>query len=135
MTMDGVQDLLLTLVIEHAQFATVCTEPSMIALAAAKCRNLLGTLPQRIEVRVSPGILKNALSAGLPCGDRKGPEVSAALGAVIGDDSKGLQILDNVSPEDLESAYSIVDENMVCVSWDEEATGVYACVTLSLIHI
>lgn len=129
MTMDGVQDLLLTLVIEHAQFATVCTEPSMIALAAAKCRNLLGTLPQRIEVRVSPGILKNALSAGLPCGDRKGPEVSAALGAVIGDDSKGLQILDNVSPEDLESAYSIVDENMVCVSWDEEATGVYACVT------
>ena len=129
MTMDEVQDLLLTLVIEHAQFATVCTEPSMIALAAAKCRDLLGTLPQRIEVRVSPGILKNALSAGLPCGDRKGPEVSAALGAVIGDDSKGLQILDNVSSEHLESAYSMVDENMVCVSWDEEATGVYACVT------
>ncbi len=129
MTMDGVQDLLLTLVIEHAQFATVCTEPSMIALAAAKCRDLLGTLPQRIEVRVSPGILKNALSAGLPCGDRKGPDVSAALGAVIGDDSKGLQILDNVSSEHLESAYSMVDENMVCVSWDEEATGVYACVT------
>lgn len=129
MTMDEVQDLLLTLVIEHAQFATVCTEPSMIALAAAKCRNLLGTLPQRIEVRVSPGILKNALSAGLPCGDRKGPEVSAALGAVIGDDGKGLQILDNVSSEHLESAYSMVDENMVCVSWDEEATGVYACVT------
>lgn len=129
MTMDEVQDLLLTLVIEHAQFATVCTEPSMIALAAAKCRDLLGTLPQRIEVRVSPGILKNALSAGLPCGDRKGPEVSAALGAVIGDDGKGLQILDNVSSEHLESAYSMVDRNMVCVSWDEEATGVYACVT------
>lgn len=129
MTMDEVQDLLLTLVIEHAQFATVCTEPSMIALAAAKCRNLLGTLPQRIEVRVSPGILKNALSAGLPCGDRKGPEVSAALGAVIGDDGKGLQILDNVSSEHLESAYSMVDRNMVCVSWDEEVTGVYACVT------
>lgn len=129
MTMDGLQDLLLTLVIEHAQFATVCTEPSMIALATAKCRNLLGTLPQRIEVRVSPGILKNALSAGLPCGDRKGPEVSAALGAVVGDDSKGLQIFDNVSSEHLESAYTMVDENMVCVSWDEEATGVYACVT------
>lgn len=129
MTMDEVQDLLLTLVIEHAQFATVCTEPSMIALAAAKCRDLLGTLPQRIEVRVSPGILKNALSAGLPCGDRKGPEVSAALGAVIGDDGKGLQILDNVSSEHLESAYSMVDRNMVCVSWDEEVTGVYACVT------
>lgn len=127
--MDEVRDLLLNLVAEHAQFATVCTEPSMIALAAAKCRGLLGALPDRIEARLSPGILKNALSAGLPCGDRKGPEVSAALGAVIGDDTKGLEVFDDVSREQLEIAYSIVDAGRVCVSWDKERTGIYVCVT------
>jgi L-cysteine desulfidase len=125
------KDILLELVTEHAQFATICTEPAMIALAAAKAREILGAIPDRIEVSLSPGVLKNALSAGLPCGDRKGPDVAAALGSTIGisDDKRGLQILAGVSPGNIEAAYEYVDLGKVSVSADNSKAGVYACVT------
>ena len=50
-------------------------------------------MPDRVEVSMSPGVLKNALSAGLPRGDRKGPAVAAALGSVLGDNGKGLSLI------------------------------------------
>ncbi len=128
----SIGEMLLGLVMEHAQLATVCTEPAMIALAAAKARDLLGTMPDRIEVSLSPGVLKNALSAGLPCGDRKGPDVAAALGSAIGETGaagKELQVLADVSPEAMEIAYDLVDSGQVSVSFEYGQTGVYAGVT------
>lgn len=128
----AIGDMLLSLVAEHAQLATVCTEPAMVALAAAKGRGLLGAMPDKIEVSLSPGVLKNALSAGLPCGDRKGPDVAAALGSAIGDtgdNGTGLQILASVLPGDVEIAYNLVDSGNVSVSCEYGQTGVYACVT------
>ena len=104
----------------------------MVALAASKASGLLGTIPDRVEVSMSPGVLKNALSAGLPCGDRKGPAVAAALGSVLGDSGRGLQVLADVTPDEVEIAYDFVDAGKVQVSCKDDITGVYA---LSLIHI
>jgi L-cysteine desulfidase len=123
------EQVLLNLVTEHAQLATICTEPAMVALAASKARGLLETMPDRVEVSMSPGVLKNALSAGLPRGDRKGPAVAAALGSVLGDNGKGLQVLADVTPEEVEIAYDFVDAGKVQVSCEDGITGVYACAT------
>ncbi len=123
------EQILLRLVTAHAQLATICTEPATVALVASKARGLLGTMPDKIEVSMSPGVLKNALSAGLPCGDRKGPAVAAALGSVIGDNGRGLQVLADVTSEEVEIAYDFVDAGKVQVSCEDDVTGVYACAT------
>ncbi len=131
-TPEEVSDMLFGLLAEYAKLATVCTEPAMIAYAAAKARGLLGSLPETVQVSLSPGVLKNALSAGLPCGDRKGPAVAAALGCVIGDgkkDGKELQILAKVPSEYVQRAYRLVDKGKVTISCDHSQKGVYACVT------
>ena len=48
-----------------------CTEPVCVALATAKATELLGQRPERVEVRLSANILKNAMGVGSG-GRRKG---------------------------------------------------------------
>ncbi|EJX01866.1 hypothetical protein EVA_10027, partial [gut metagenome] len=38
-----------------------CTEPICVALAVSRATEVLGTLPDRIEARLSANILKNAM--------------------------------------------------------------------------
>ena len=46
--------------------ATGCTEPIAIAYGAAKLRETLGTVPERILAEVSGNILKNVKSVVVP---------------------------------------------------------------------
>lgn len=119
------QDSVLRMLKQQSQYATVCTEPAMIALAVQEARKLLGRSPHSVQVTTSPGVFKNALSAGLPCGDRKGPVTAAALGAVLDSPDAGLELLDNITGDQLRSAYEMVDEGRVSVSCDEDHAGVY----------
>lgn len=120
---------LLKAVLQGAQLATVCTEPAMIALATAKARDLAGLSPRTvlsIEVSVSPGVMKNCLSVGLPGTDRRGPEVAAALGAVAGDPRLGLGVLGAVDSADIPAVHSLLDGRRVVVRCDPGRQGVYA---------
>ena len=47
-----------------------CTEPIAVALCVARARELLGAEPERIEVRLSANILKNAMGVGIPATGR-----------------------------------------------------------------
>ena len=51
---------------EELRPATGCTEPIAIAYAAAKARNVLGALPDRVLVEVSGNIIKNVKSVVVP---------------------------------------------------------------------
>ena len=53
-----------------------CTEPIAIAYAAAKARQVLGALPERMEVAVSGNIIKNVKSVSDGGGRRRGGGVS-----------------------------------------------------------
>ena len=56
-----------------------CTEPIAIALAAAKARTALGTVPEQCRVEVSGNIIKNVKSVIVPhTGGRKGLPVAVA---------------------------------------------------------
>ena len=77
-----------------------CTEPIAIAYAAAKCREVLGQIPQRVELEVSGNIIKNVKSVIVPhTGGMRGIPAAAAAGIIAGDASKELQVLSCVTKE------------------------------------
>ncbi|WP_431831742.1 hypothetical protein [Actinobacillus genomosp. 2] len=43
-----------------------CTEPVSLALASAVACQYLGTLPDRIEAKVSPNLMKNGMGVTVP---------------------------------------------------------------------
>lgn len=80
-----------------------CTEPIAIAYCAAKAREALGKLPDRITVAASGNIIKNVKSVIVPNTDgRKGIEAAAAIGVLAGDANAALEVIAHVKPEDKE---------------------------------
>ena len=77
-----------------------CTEPIAVAYAAAIAADSLGTLPEKVIVKVSPNILKNVKSVVVPnTGGLRGVEAAAAAGIIAGDRSKQLEVISEVSDE------------------------------------
>ena len=78
-----------------------CTEPISIALAAAKARELLGTVPESVVLEVSGNIIKNVKSVVVPnTGGLKGLEAAAAVGITAGRADLGLEVLSHVTAEE-----------------------------------
>lgn len=61
-----------------------CTEPIAVALAVTKAREILGALPDKIELGLSGNIIKNAMGVGIPGTGMIGLPIAVALGALIG---------------------------------------------------
>lgn len=77
-----------------------CTEPIAIAYAAAKAREVLGGVPDRVKIGVSNNIIKNVKSVVVPNTDgMKGIEAAAAAGIVGGQADKALEVISQVSIE------------------------------------
>lgn len=77
-----------------------CTEPIAIAYAAAKAREVLGKIPERVKVEVSDNIIKNAKSAVVPgTGNLRGVNAAAAAGILAGNAGKILEVLAEVNDE------------------------------------
>ena len=79
-----------------------CTEPIAIAYAGALARKTLERLPERIELTVSGNIIKNVKSVIVQhTGGRKGIPVAVAAGVRVGDADAQLEVLANVTQEQL----------------------------------
>lgn len=61
-----------------------CTEPMAVALCVAYAAETLGSRPEKIEIRLSANILKNAMGVGIPGTGMVGLPIAVALGALIG---------------------------------------------------
>ncbi len=76
-----------------------CTEPIALAYASAVARELLGVLPDRVEVEASGSIIKNVKSVIVPnTGHLKGIAAAAAAGIVAGDATRQLEVISQVTP-------------------------------------
>ncbi|MEX0974051.1 MAG: L-serine ammonia-lyase, iron-sulfur-dependent, subunit alpha [Bacillota bacterium] len=127
---------LIRLLREQSCWANVCTEPGMVAFMASKAAALLREQPTSIEIHLSGGVLKNALSAGLPHTTEKGPAVAAAAGAVARQPEKGLTILGDLTPSQVDEALGLVRTGRVTVKWDTCRLGVYGkCIVRSAGHV
>ena len=78
-----------------------CTEPISLAYAAALARQVLGRLPESVEISVSGNVLKNVKSVIVPnTGGLKGVCAAAAAGIAAGKADKKLQVLSEVTEDD-----------------------------------
>jgi L-cysteine desulfidase len=92
-----------------------CTEPVAVALAVAKAKEVLGVLPDKIEVFLSTNMLKNAMGVGIPGTGMVGLPIAIALGALIGKSEYKLQVLKDVTPATLELGKKMINEKIINV--------------------
>ena len=97
-----------------------CTEPIAIAYAAAKVRQVLGVMPERMVARCSGNIIKNVKGVNVPnAGGQKGVQVAAILGALAGDPDLELQVISQVSEEAVEEVRKL-NKARICTCELEE---------------
>ena len=79
-----------------------CTEPIALAYGAAKAREVLGEMPDRVVIEASGSIIKNVKSVIVPNTDHmKGIPAAAVAGIVAGDAGKQLEVIASVTPEQI----------------------------------
>ncbi|MGB5444816.1 MAG: L-serine ammonia-lyase, iron-sulfur-dependent, subunit alpha [Psychromonas sp.] len=106
-----------------------CTEPVSVALAAAIAAKKLSGKPEKISVFVSPNLMKNGMGVGVPGTGMVGLEIAAAVGAIAGDAGAGLEVLKNITDQDVTQAKALL--NCVSVKVADVPNSLYAKVTLS----
>lgn len=78
-----------------------CTEPIAVAFCAAKAKEALGMMPEKVDVKVSGNIIKNVKSVVVPnTGGLAGMEVAAAAGIAFGKAEKELECIAEASEDD-----------------------------------
>ncbi len=95
-------DKVLKILHEEIIPAQGCTEPIAIALVAAKAREVLGEIPERVKIFISGNIIKNVKSVVVPnSGGMIGIETAAAMGIIAGDFKKDLMVISKVTEQDM----------------------------------
>ena len=90
-----------------------CTEPMAVALAVAKAKETLGSLPKQIVVWLSANMLKNAMGVGIPGTGMIGLPIAIALGALVGKSEYSLEVLKDTTPEDVEHGKEYIAQNRI----------------------
>ncbi|MEH7492724.1 L-cysteine desulfidase family protein [Neobacillus niacini] len=107
-----------------------CTEPVAIALAAATAKSYAKGKIEKINLKASGNIIKNAKSVGIPGMISSGLDFATALGAVAGDSTKQLEVLDGLTFEDEQSALKLIEEGKVSSCQADTPKRLYIEVTL-----
>ena len=127
-----VYDAYLTILKEELVPALGCTEPIAIAYASAKAREILGEFPEKIIIECSGNIIKNAKSVVVPnTGNLTGIEASAITGAVAGDSSKGLEVIEEVSDEQIKQVASLLGSDLCTVKLIENDANLHIIVRMT----
>ena len=139
---------LIELIHKEVKPALGCTEPIAVALAVAKAVDIISencshcgdcplwrqTADFRIGVAVSGNILKNGMGVGIPGTGMVGLPIAAALGAVCGDPSLGLEVLHGVSEAAVVRAKELVASRRVTISVADTDRLLYVKATVSIGH-
>ncbi len=97
--------------------ATGCTEPISIAYAAAVARDTLGAIPDKVLIEVSGNIIKNVKSVVVPnTGGMRGIKSACAIGIIGGDASKKLEVIANITAEQIKATEKYLKHDTITVS-------------------
>ena len=125
---DSITDLLK----EELIPAMGCTEPIAIAYAAAKARDVLGAFPQSACIKVSGSIIKNAKSVVVPhSGGMRGIDAALVAGLVAGRSEKMLEVLSDVTEEQIAKMKQVVKNFPATVELAEVDDSFYINIILS----
>lgn len=106
-------DAIIALIRREVVPAIGCTEPAAVSLCVAKATELLGMLPEKIELSLSGNIIKNAMGVGIPGTGMIGLPIAVALGAIVGKSEYGLQVLKDVDADSLEKGKKYIAEKRI----------------------
>ena len=104
------RERIIALVNKEVVPAIGCTEPMAVALCTAKAATTLGKRPERIEVLLSPNMLKNAMGVGIPGTGMIGLPIAVSLGALIGKPEYQLEVLKDLTPDSLEQGKQYIKD-------------------------
>ncbi|QUH29240.1 L-cysteine desulfidase family protein [Vallitalea guaymasensis] len=111
---------------EELILALGCTEPIAIALASARCVEVLGQNPDEILVNVSGNIIKNVQGIIIPgTKNLMGVEFSALLGMIIGKSTKQLEILQGLTDDIIQKSIELHDKKICTVYHVKEKPKLY----------
>lgn len=103
-----------------------CTGPTAISFVVAAAREITGGVPKYVRVISDRDMLAKNDDVGIPGTKLVGLDIAAALGAVCGDASAGLENLHAVTPEDEAFAREFAKTSVdIKADWDYDAVGLY----------
>lgn len=106
-----------------------CTEPIALAFVASKVREVLGEIPDHIEISCSGNMIKNAKSVIVPgAGGKKGIEISCVLGILTGNSKKELEVLTDTTPKDIELATEMIQNGYCTIKLVPDVENLYIAV-------
>ncbi len=131
------------LIKQEVKPALGCTEPIAVALAVAKAAEIISEncpccgswrmkADFKLDVAVSGNILKNGMGVGIPGTGMVGLPVAAALGAVCGNSSLGLEVLKGLTPEAVARAKELVAKGFVHISVADTEHLLYVKATVTV---
>lgn len=119
-------DVHLGILREELVCALGCTEPIAVAYVASLARTVLGREPEHLAVACSGNIVKNVKSVTVPnSGGQHGIEVAATLGAIGGDETRALEVLESVTDDDRTRCRTLVASGYCSVSLAEGVPNLY----------
>ena len=98
-----------------------CTEPAAVALCTAYATEALGSRPDRIDVRLSGNMLKNAMGVGIPGTGMTGLPIAVALGALIGKSEYSLEVLKDVCPQAVAEAKAFLAMKQIAIGLTKDS--------------
>ena len=113
------RDFIIRLIKREVVPAIGCTEPIAVALCVSKAARLLGKEPEKIKVLLSANILKNAMGVGIPGTGMIGLPIAVALGALAGNPDYQLEVLKDITSDDVERGKQVIAENRINIQLKE----------------
>ena len=122
----------LAILSEELIAAMGCTEPIALAYAAARGRDVLGGEPEYIRAHCSGNIIKNVRCVRIPNSrGMTGIEAACALGAIAGDSSRLMEVLEGVTLEGLQKTLTFLSEKRCRVEYLASPVPLHFIVELS----
>jgi len=118
-------DIFMNLLRQEVVPAMGCTEPAAVALAAAYAADVLPGEVQRATILVSPSILKNGMGVGIPGTGLIGLEIAAALGLVVSNPQKQLQVLADLNDMHIAKAKEMVQRGLIKIALQASDDKIY----------
>lgn len=131
---------IISIIKKEVKPALGCTEPIAVALAVAKAMEVMqdglqddecrSSRRYSLRIEVSGNILKNGMGVGIPGTGMVGLHIAAALGAVCGKSSYGLEVLHDLDEEDVALAKALVEQDTVSIALAETDLKLYVKVSI-----
>ncbi|WP_125152780.1 serine dehydratase subunit alpha family protein [Clostridium rectalis] len=118
-------DLLVSILKDQVVPALGCTEPMAVAYAVAKGKEIIEEEVKEVNISVDKNIFKNGKEVGIPGTDKKGIIVAAALSIIVGNSEYKLQVLKDLTNDDIEKALKLLNKNIIKLYLKEKVNELY----------